>query len=150
MLNLWITNSTNSLKLDPEHIFVLYLIFHFLQMNYLDWFFMSNFSGYSTIAQTGLLSLILLCSLPVLTGLNWTPTTFYISGFAIVGFLTLPILWIKLNSNPVFWLINSIFSSENRLKLVSIWSFCILIAIAVVLKQVWKLIKLLPSALLLL
>jgi hypothetical protein len=97
---------------------------------------MSNFSGYSTIAQTGLLSLILLCSLPVLTGLDWTPTTFYISGFAIVGFLTLPILWIKLNSNAVFWLINSIFSSENRLKLVSIWSFCILIAIAVVLKQV--------------
>ena len=90
------------------------------------------------IAQIGLYSLLILCSLPVLTGLNWNPLLFYFTGAGIIGCLTLPLLWIKIQSNPVMWLITSIVDSSSRLKLIGIWLLCIFAAVLVVFRQVWS------------
>ena len=100
--------------------------------------FTSTNSGYSTVAQIGLFSLVFLCSIPVLTGLNWKPVLFYLSGAAIIGCLTLPLLWMKIQSNPVTWLVMSILDSPSRLKLVGIWLMCLFGAFLVVARQVWS------------
>jgi hypothetical protein len=80
--------------------------------------FILNLSGYSLISQTGLLSLILLCSIPVLTGLKWSPASFYISGLSVIALVTLPLLWIRLKADPVSWVVETILTSADRMKLV--------------------------------
>ena len=93
-------------------------------------------SGYSTIAQTGLLSLVVLLSIPVITGKDWNSFIFYTSGLVMISFVTLPFLWFKIQTNPVLWLVDSIVTSPSRLKLVTIWSLCVFVAVLLVLNQV--------------
>lgn len=94
------------------------------------------YSGYSIIAQTGLLSLVVLLSMPIIAGKNWNSLIFYTLGFVIISFVTLPFLWFKIHANPILWLVDSIVTSPSRLKLVTIWSLCVFAAVLLVLNQV--------------
>ena len=90
------------------------------------------------ISQTGLLSLVLLCSVPTWTGLEWNPVLFYAAGSSVIGFTTIPFLWIRLNANPIVWALETILESPERIKLVLVWTACLAVALVVVGGQVLR------------
>ena len=70
----------------------------------------------------------------------WHPSkTFrlFVGLSTICGF-TLPFLWWKLKRNPVMWVLQTIFTSKSILGLFAIWSFCLTMAILLVILQASK------------
>ena len=63
---------------------------------------------------------------------------FYAAGSSVIGFTTIPFLWIRLNANPIVWVLETILESPERIKLVLVWTACLAVALVVVGGQVLR------------
>jgi dolichol kinase len=96
----------------------------------------SDIGKFNIIANVGLLSLLVLCSvsyIPMFDFINGSKT-FFLTGFVMVFGLSLPYLWLHLQSNPIQWVLNYIWQSQNVLTLFMLWTIYTVIAIIFVMK----------------
>ena len=93
--------------------------------------------SFCIIAKAGVLSCALHCILPRIPGCHWAGrTTWYFAmGLLILGAFTLPFLWWSLKRDPIFWVLELIFSSKTWLILMASWTACVVLSIVVVNSQ---------------
>lgn len=67
----------------------------------------------------------------------WRSTKrFYFMAFSLLCFVTLPIIYIILDQNPIIWIISFVFNTRERIILVVYWAICVLLGIFVITYQI--------------
>lgn len=89
----------------------------------------------TVLLQVGILCVVLVCLLcgyfPILRSTRY----FYLMTINLICFITLPILYIILDQNPIMWIISFVFSRE-RIALILYWTICILLCIFKIIYQI--------------
>ncbi|XP_025159094.1 dolichol kinase isoform X2 [Harpegnathos saltator] len=90
----------------------------------------------TALLQVGILYVVSVCLLcgyfPVLHSTKY----FYLMTVSLLCFITLPILYIILDQNPIMWIISFAFSSHKRVLLVIYWVICVLLSIFIIIYQI--------------
>ncbi|XP_032663928.1 dolichol kinase [Odontomachus brunneus] len=90
----------------------------------------------TALLQVGILYVVSVCLLcgyfPVLHSAKY----FYLMTVSLLCFITLPILYIILDQNPVMWIISFVFSSPKRVALVIYWAICVVLSIFIIICQI--------------
>ncbi|XP_014476856.1 PREDICTED: dolichol kinase isoform X2 [Dinoponera quadriceps] len=90
----------------------------------------------TALLQVGILYVVSVCLLcgyfPVLRSTKY----FYLITVGLLCFVTLPILYIILDQNPVMWIISFVFSSHKRIALVVYWAVCVVLSIFIITYQI--------------
>ncbi|XP_072745741.1 dolichol kinase [Anoplolepis gracilipes] len=90
----------------------------------------------TVLLQVGILYVVLVCLLcgyfPILRSTRY----FYLMTVNLICFITLPILYIILDQNPVMWVISFVFSSRQRIAIIIYWAICLLLSIFTIIYQI--------------
>ncbi|XP_029660089.1 dolichol kinase [Formica exsecta] len=90
----------------------------------------------TVVLQVGILYVVLVCLLcgyfPILRSSRY----FYLMTVNLICFITLPILYIILDQNPVMWVISFVFSSNERIAIILYWAICLLLSVFTILYQI--------------
>ncbi|XP_070168953.1 dolichol kinase isoform X2 [Polyergus mexicanus] len=90
----------------------------------------------TVVLQVGILYVVLVCLLcgyfPILRSSRY----FYLMTVNLICFITLPILYIILDQNPVMWVISFVFSSNARIAIILYWAICLLLSVFTILYQI--------------
>lgn len=90
----------------------------------------------TVLLQVGILYVVLVCLLcgyfPILHSTKY----FYLTTINLICFITLPILYIILDQNPIMWIISFVFSSHERIAIILYCAICLLLSIFLIIYQI--------------
>ncbi|XP_020288158.1 dolichol kinase [Pseudomyrmex gracilis] len=86
--------------------------------------------------QVGILYVIWVCVLcryfPILRSTRY----FYFMTISLLCFITLPILYVILDQNPIIWMLSFVFNTRKRIVVVIYWAICLLSSVFILAYQI--------------